>query len=269
MAGRMFDPENTKRTLVLAFGIAVLAVVAVVFVLKGTIHQPKTATFMAPPQIAAVPEPATTPVPAAPAPFVSTNRDMLEDTAAASAPVAAKNAVAPAPTAAPLPFAGNGELQIGKIAGTLKVSAPDVPTERLPLTHTCYRAGTSPALLWTGAPSGTKSFVVLFEKDETQGANILHWALYGIPAAAKGLPAAIPVGAALTGGMMQAQSDIGQPGYIGPCDPRGQFMYQFRVFALDNAPGIAAGASKAELYNAMNGHILDMAILPMVHYYKM
>lgn len=261
MAGKVFDPENTRRTIIIVFGIAVLALVAVVFVLKGTFHQPKTATPMAPPQIAVAPQPAPAPAPAVPA-----SRDMLQDTVAAPVPV--KQAESPPPAAA-MPFAGKGGLQIGKIAGTLKVSAPDVTTERLPLTHTCYRAGTSPALLWSGAPSGTKSFVVLFEKDEKQGDDILHWALYGIPAAAKGLPAAIPVGAALTGGMMQAQSDVGQPGYIGPCDPRGQFMYQFRVFALDNAPGLAAGASKAELYNAMNGHILDMAILPVVHYYKM
>lgn len=261
MAGKVFDPENTRRTIIIVFGIAVLALVAVVFVLKGTFHQPKTATPMAPPQIAVAPQPAPAPAPAVPA-----NRDMLQDTVAAPVPV--KQPETPPPAAA-MPFAGKGGLQIGKIAGTLKVSAPDVPTERLPLTHTCYRAGSSPALVWTGAPSGTKSFVVLFEKDETQADNVLHWALYDIPATAQGLPAAIPAGPALTGGMMQAQSDIGQPGYIGPCEPKGRFMYQFRVFALDSKTDLAPGVDKNALYNAMNGHILDMAILPIVHYYKL
>jgi Raf kinase inhibitor-like YbhB/YbcL family protein len=55
----------------------------------------------------------------------------------------------------------------------------------------------------------------------------------------------------------QGENGFGKTGYGGPSPPPGEpHRYIFRVFALDNRPGLRSGASRAELDRAMEGHVL-------------
>ena len=102
----------------------------------------------------------------------------------------------------------------------------------------CTGQNVSPAMEWTGAPHGAKSFALLVHDPDapTGGAGWWHWLVYDIPAAtdrlAKG--AGKVGGDALPAGAKHATTDYGSAGYGGPCPPPGDkpHRYVFTVYAL-------------------------------------
>jgi Raf kinase inhibitor-like YbhB/YbcL family protein len=63
--------------------------------------------------------------------------------------------------------------------------------------------------------------------------------VYNIPASTTSLPAGAgdPKGAGLPSGATQGNTDLAQPGYLGPCPPAGDkpHRYIFTVYALKTA----------------------------------
>jgi Raf kinase inhibitor-like YbhB/YbcL family protein len=94
----------------------------------------------------------------------------------------------------------------------------------------CTGANDRPALQWTDPPENTKSFAVtVYDKDAPTGSGFWHWVVYNIPAATRELPPDnLPAGAT------EGNTDVGKPGYLGPCPPIGRkHTYTFTVYALD------------------------------------
>lgn len=119
----------------------------------------------------------------------------------------------------------------------------------------------SPPLSWSGAPEGTRSFVVMME-DPAVPTNppFVHWTLYNLPADSTQLAQAVPGGPTVPGmqGVLQGPNDYGSLGYYGPRPPKEDpaHPYHFQVFALDTELDLRFGASRAELLEAMRGHVL-------------
>jgi Raf kinase inhibitor-like YbhB/YbcL family protein len=59
----------------------------------------------------------------------------------------------------------------------------------------------------------------------------------------------------------QGINDFGKIRYDGPCPPFGTHRYFFKVYALDTELNLEEGLSKADLEEAMDGHILAKAEL--------
>ncbi|HEX8027901.1 MAG TPA: YbhB/YbcL family Raf kinase inhibitor-like protein [Vicinamibacterales bacterium] len=141
--------------------------------------------------------------------------------------------------------------------------------EVIPKDHTADGRNVSPALMWSGAPASTKQFALILDDPDAQfgGNNFVHWVVYKIPAAAKGLPAELPMDAALTApadiaGTMQGLSGFRRAGYRGPAPPPGKpHHYTFTVYALDTELTLAEGATAADLRKAMEGHIIGQGSL--------
>ena len=148
------------------------------------------------------------------------------------------------------------------------------PRKRIPQENTCYGDDLSPPLAWNGVPEGTRSFALIADEPENELGPWIHWVLYNIPAGATDLPAAIPTTTdSLPDGTRQGVNDFKGIGYRGPCPAplvlgytsayQGDFVaphkYSFRIYALDSELELAAGASRAELDKAMEGHILGQA----------
>ncbi|GAA5526159.1 UPF0098 protein YbcL [Microbulbifer aestuariivivens] len=109
-----------------------------------------------------------------------------------------------------------------------------MPMEQV--ANACGGENISPALSWSGAPEGTKSFALMaYDPDAPTGSGWWHWVVFNIPADVNSLPAgAGEPKNGLIPEAIQARNDLGVLGYGGACPPKGHgdHRYQFRIFAL-------------------------------------
>jgi len=117
----------------------------------------------------------------------------------------------------------------------------------------------SPALAWNDAPANAKSFVlIMHDPDAPMPGGFTHWVLFDMPASTKSLPEGFQPGSVGVSG----NSGFRRAGYGGPCPPSGSHHYHFILSALDVPTlGIQAGATKADVEKAMEGHVVGKAEL--------
>ena len=136
----------------------------------------------------------------------------------------------------------------------------------------CSGENVSPQLIWTNAPEGTKSFAVtMYDPDAPSGSGWWHWLVFDILANVSELKA----GAGdvekniAPKGCIQSITDMGQPGYGGPCPPEGHgyHKYEITVFALKTDKlGLDKNANPALVGFYLNMNLIAKATL--VFYYK-
>ena len=130
--------------------------------------------------------------------------------------------------------------------------------EFIPSRHTGEADDVSPALSWTNAPDGARSFAVICHdpdaplvKPGTYG--FVHWVLYGLPGDVSELPEAC-------GDYVQGINDFGNAGYGGPMPPEGHgtHHYFFWLLALDDEPELPAGLTMWELLDRIEPNVIGM-----------
>ncbi|MBA7619454.1 hypothetical protein ES703_26793 [subsurface metagenome] len=135
----------------------------------------------------------------------------------------------------------------------------------IPTEHTCDGQDISPALSWSGAPEGTQSFTLIVDDPDSPSGDFTHWIIFNISADTSTLVASIST-AALSVILWQGENDFGSIGYRGPCPPSGQtHHYRFTVYALDVTLELDAGATRAQVLNAMQGHLLAQGELIAIY----
>ena len=146
--------------------------------------------------------------------------------------------------------------------------------DALPKDYTADGKNVSPPLAWSGAPATTKEFaLILDDPDANFGGRgpFVHWVIYKIPGAAKGLPEGVPMGASISAtgitGAINGLSGFNafqrpgqpptEPGYRGPAPPPGApHHYRFTVYALNAPLDVKEGLDKGALLKAMEGRIV-------------
>lgn len=123
----------------------------------------------------------------------------------------------------------------------------------IPNTFTCDGQDRSPALEWNGAPTGTKSFVLIMDDPDAPVGMWDHWILFNLPATTTALVEGI---AKLPPGTVEGKNSWHRTGYGGPCPPDREHRYFFKLYALDTAFNLKQGAAKKEVEAAMAGHVL-------------
>lgn len=123
----------------------------------------------------------------------------------------------------------------------------------------------SPPLAWKGAPRDTKAFALIVDDPDVPDPAApkrtwVHWVVSDLPASASSLPEGAS-GKAMPSGSHEGANDGGDTGYSGPYPPRGRHRYFFKLFALDEPTGLGDGHTKADLLQAIEGHVLDQAEL--------
>lgn len=141
---------------------------------------------------------------------------------------------------------------------SFQISTTSFPVGGLiPKRYTCDGRDLSPALTWSGAPQGTKSFALIADDPDAPVGTWTHWLVWNIPASTHQLSEGVPKEAQLADGTRQGQNDFRKVGYNGPCPPPGKpHRYFFKLFALDSSLDVKPGASRKELEAAMKGHVL-------------
>ena len=131
----------------------------------------------------------------------------------------------------------------------------------------CSGKNISPALIWSGAPAGTKSFAVtVYDPDAPTGSGWWHWVVINLPADTAGLAegAGAADGKALPAGARHGRTDFGAPGFGGACPPQGDkpHRYNFPVYALKTDKiDVPADATAALVGYMINANKLGSATL--------
>ena len=115
---------------------------------------------------------------------------------------------------------------------TLRPGAPIGP-EHYWNSFGCSGGNVMADLAWRNAPPGTKSYAVTFyDKDAPTGSGFWHWVVYDLPVTTTSLPGGAN-GGALPAGAVEGNTDLGKPGFLGPCPPVGRrHDYVYTVYAL-------------------------------------
>lgn len=143
---------------------------------------------------------------------------------------------------------------------TLESSA-FAPNGSIPAQYTCTGENTSPPLRWGNLPPETSSLALVMDDPDAPGGTFVHWVVYDLPPETRELPPGLPTGPTLPNGGRQGKSSFGKIGYGGPCPPSGTHRYSFRLYALDKPVDFPPGATKAELFAAINPSVLAIAQL--------
>jgi Raf kinase inhibitor-like YbhB/YbcL family protein len=134
----------------------------------------------------------------------------------------------------------------------------------IPKKHSGDGEDVSPPLGWSNVPEQTKELALICDDPDAPGFEPwVHWVIYKIPAATKGLPEGVPQKAKLKepAGAVQGKNswtDGETTGYRGPKPPPGHGVhhYHFKLYALDTPLDAEPGLDKKALLKMMQGHIL-------------
>jgi Raf kinase inhibitor-like YbhB/YbcL family protein len=133
--------------------------------------------------------------------------------------------------------------------------------EPIPATFTCDGEDASPPLQWNDPPHGTRSYALIVDDPDAPVGTWVHWVLYDLPADVRALEQAVPPDAERPDGSRHGKNSWGRLGYGGPCPPSGTHRYFTKLYALDTALDLDAGANAKQVLGALEGHILAEAQL--------
>ena len=133
----------------------------------------------------------------------------------------------------------------------------------IPSRFTCDGEDVSPALSWSDVPEGTQSFALITDDPDAPSGVFTHWVMYNTGSTLPGLTEGVEkTERPSQGGGFQGRNGFGNIGYGGPCPPPGSpHHYRFTLYALDGLIDLGPGASKQQIQDAIQGHVLGEAQL--------
>jgi hypothetical protein len=119
-----------------------------------------------------------------------------------------------------------------------------------------YKNGNKvPPLTVSGIPEGTESLALIMDDPdamEAVGKVWVHWVAWNMT----------PTNTELENlDKVEGMTDFGEVGYGGPAPPDKRHTYVFKLYALDSKLVLTAESTKADVEKAIEGHIIDQAIL--------
>ena len=140
----------------------------------------------------------------------------------------------------------------------MKLSSPEFDDgDKVPEKISYIRENVNPELRIKEVPEGVESLALIVDDPdavEPAGKIWVHWTGWNIPADKE----VISEGEQLP---VEGTTDFRETGYNGPNPPDGDHEYVFRLYALDTELDLEEGASRDELEEAMEDHIVEKAEL--------
>lgn len=131
----------------------------------------------------------------------------------------------------------------------------------IPSKYTCDGSDANPPLEISDVPGKAKSLVLIVEDPDVPTSvradgMWAHWLVWDLD------PSVEKIEENTEPGGVVGENTGGGKGYMGPCPPDREHRYFFRLYALDVAElQVSESANKDDLLQAMQGHILDEAVL--------
>jgi Raf kinase inhibitor-like YbhB/YbcL family protein len=130
----------------------------------------------------------------------------------------------------------------------------------------------SPQLSWSGAPAGTKSYVVTcYDPDAPTVSGFWHWAMYDIPSdvLSLALDAGAKGGGNMPPGAKMLKNDAGFPGFLGAAPPEGhgdhRYMFVVSALGVDTLPIDAATSPSVMSFNMFGAGVLARARITAIY----
>jgi Raf kinase inhibitor-like YbhB/YbcL family protein len=126
---------------------------------------------------------------------------------------------------------------------------------KIPSKYTCDGENVNPPLAISDLPSGSKSLALIME-DPDVPKNLRadgmwdHWIVFNIP------PTVSEIKENQEPKGVHGQGTGGNTEYYGPCPPDREHRYFISLYALDTLLDLPEKASKHQVLQAMEGHIL-------------
>ncbi|MAH51712.1 YbhB/YbcL family Raf kinase inhibitor-like protein [Candidatus Pacearchaeota archaeon] len=135
----------------------------------------------------------------------------------------------------------------------MKITSPAFQqNEKIPSKYTCDGPNFSPPLTISNIPSQAKTIALIVDDPDAPTKTWVHWVVFNIPVPSEAVEISEAGSPGISGG-----NDFGTTGYGGPCPPSGTHHYFFKAFALDTQLDLQEGATKQQVENAMQSHVLD------------
>jgi Raf kinase inhibitor-like YbhB/YbcL family protein len=151
---------------------------------------------------------------------------------------------------------------ISSYAESFSISSPAFTDGgKLPKKYSCNGDDVSPPLTISGAPEGTKSFVLIMDDPDAPSGTWIHWVVYNLPGTTTEIAENAPKKHTWDDGTMQGRNSWSDANYGGACPPDGQHRYYFKVYALDKVLDLKKKSSLRKVKKAMKKHILAEAKL--------
>ncbi|HEY3317998.1 MAG TPA: YbhB/YbcL family Raf kinase inhibitor-like protein [Coriobacteriia bacterium] len=143
--------------------------------------------------------------------------------------------------------------------------------QRIPDVYAAGKAGgenRSIPYTWSGAPSGTRSFVLAIVDHAPVASDWVHWVVLDIPKETTSLPDGASRTSAMPAGSRELDNTGGTHGYGGPAPPpgTGDHPYVATVYAL-SVPSIdmPKKPTAADIGRAVSGKVIGKATLTGVY----
>ncbi len=128
--------------------------------------------------------------------------------------------------------------------------------QSIPSQYSCQGEDINPPLQIEEVPSEAKTLALIVDDPDAPGQTWDHWILWDIPVEINFIQkGTVPDKA------VQGINSFKKHNYGGPCPPSGIHHYHFKLYALNTTLSLVESAGKAELEQAMAGHILQEAEL--------
>jgi len=147
---------------------------------------------------------------------------------------------------------------------TMKLTSPAFAyNELIPSTYTCDGDNINPPLVISDVPMNAKSLAIIVEDPDIPDAakknfNVdiwAHWVVFNINPVAQSIPENSKSPGTL------GKNTRGNISYGGPCPPDKEHRYFFKLYALDTTLQLKEGASRTDVKDAMQNHIIEQTEL--------
>ncbi|MDG5774856.1 YbhB/YbcL family Raf kinase inhibitor-like protein [Haloarculaceae archaeon H-GB2-1] len=140
---------------------------------------------------------------------------------------------------------------------TLSSPAFDDGSE-IPRQHGYREQNVNPPLEISGIPDATESLALIVDDPDARepaGKVWDHWIVWNIDPETTEIPEGWTPG----DDAVEGRNDYGETGYGGPNPPDREHTYRFLLYALDATLDLGTNASKDDLYDAAEGHVVGKA----------